>query len=110
MHFRKRIAVTLVLTATVLVVTIKRPHGAGLSMSESKDKSSTENTLITYCDRCGERFTKKKSDDVGGLCEDCKSGHNKPRYRAADSTQIPYVVAPTDSEVMRSVRDNVKNP
>ena len=77
-------------------------------MSESKPQSaSSTNVQITYCDRCGTRITKKSTEEPGGLCEDCLAGHNKPRYRAADSTQIPYVLSPTDSEVMRSVRENV---
>ncbi len=76
-------------------------------MGEPKADSSSENILITYCDRCGGRMTKKSKEDVGGLCDECKAGGNKPRHRAADSSQIPYVMSPTDSEVMRSVRENL---
>jgi hypothetical protein len=78
-------------------------------MGERKEKRDGS-SLITYCDRCGVRMIadKNAAAEMVNVCEDCVAGHNKPKCRAADSSQIPYVEVPTDDDVMRDIRDNVR--
>jgi len=81
-------------------------------MSEiKKDTRKDGGILITYCDRCGVRMLAKQtpSGELNNVCEDCVAGNNKPRHRAADSSQIPYVEVPSDDDVMRDIRQNVRS-
>lgn len=80
-------------------------------MGDIKKESRKENILITYCDRCGVRMLAKPSPsgELNNVCEDCIAGNNKPRHRAADSSQIPYVEVPSDDDVMRDIRQNVRS-
>lgn len=80
-------------------------------MGERKEKRNDGSSLITYCDRCGVRMLadKNAAENAENVCEECVAGTNKPKHRAADSSQIPYVEVPSDDDVMRDIRNNVRS-
>jgi len=66
----------------------------------------SKTVYFTYCEKCGVRICSdtSKSDLI---CENCASGRSITRYNARDSSQIPYVQMPSESEVMQDIRENV---